>query len=89
MKTITPSRNSPHWPRYAVKNVETRKRDLVIRLTDWTDDEDEPAYDVEMYIGGVYDFTLSKTFTCNGGRTKAQAKDQAAVFASRQIGELL
>lgn len=90
MKTITPSPNPQQWPRHAVKSVETRKRDLVIRITDWTRDKDEPAYDVETYVAGVYDYNLSKVFaTRSAGRTKQQARSEAVAFASKQIGDLL
>jgi hypothetical protein len=90
MKTLTPSRNAHKWPRKAEKSVECRKRDLVIRITDWTDDKDEPAYDVECYVGGVYDFNLSKTFcTRNAGKTNEHARLEAVAFASAQIAALL
>jgi len=90
MKTIEPTNNEAQWPRKAVKSVETRKRDLVVRITDWTKDKDEPAYDVEVYVGGVYDFNLSKCFpTRNAGQTKQQARAAAVEFASKQIAELL
>ena len=80
----------PKWPRCETKSVETRKRELVIRITDWTRDRDEPAFDVEVYDKGVYDWNLSKSFTTrNGGRTKKQAKAEAIEFASKQIAALL
>jgi hypothetical protein len=90
MKTIEPTANEAQWPRKAVKSLDLRKSDLVVRITDWTKDRDEPAYDVEVYVGGVYDFNLSKVFsTKNAGRTKAEARRLAVEFASKQIAELL
>lgn len=90
MKLIEPSPAPHHYPRTPIKSVETRKRDLVIRISDWTRDKDEPAYDVEVYVGGVYDSTISETFcTRNAGRTKAQAKAEAIAFAQKQVAALL
>ena len=78
------------WPRNIVKSVDCRKRDLVIRITNWTDDKDEPSYDVEIYDKGVYDWNLSESFcTKNAKRTDAQAKRLAISFASKRIKELL
>ena len=92
MKRITPTNNLHHWPRNRVKTIEARKRDLIIRIADWTKDRTEPAYDVEVYIGGVYDWTESKTFTtinADPPRTKQQARQQAIAFAKSQIETLL
>jgi hypothetical protein len=91
MKLIKPSPDKDHnWPRHAVKSVECRKRDLVLRITDWTRDRDEPAYDVEVYIGGVYDWNQSQTFsTRNAGQTKREARTAAVTFAHTKIAELL
>lgn len=78
------------WPRNTTKTVETRKRDLVIRITDWTRDRDEPAYDVEVYDRGVYDWNQSKTFrTKHAGRTAAEARHDAIAFAQAKIASLL
>lgn len=84
MKTIKPSNNKEQWPRMATKSVETRKKDLVIRITDWMRDKDEPAYDVEVYIGGVYDWNESEVFALSSGRTKEQCKADAIAFAHKQ-----
>lgn len=90
MKQIKPSSNKHQWPRHAVPSVECRKRDLVIRIADWTRDKDEPAYDVETYIGGVYDFNRSAIFTTkSAGKTKKQAKEAAIAYAQAKIAELL
>lgn len=90
MKNIQPSGNTEQWPRKATPSVECRKRDLVIRIADWTRDRDEPAFDVECYIGGVYDFNESKTFaTKSSNRTKAEAKAAAIGFVHNQILKLL
>lgn len=76
------------WPRNKVKTIETRKRDLVFRVTDWTRDKDEPAYDVEVYNKGVYDWNESQTFTTrNGGKTVA--KQRAIAFVQSKVAELL
>jgi len=85
-----PDRHS--WPRNTVKSVECRKRDLVLRITDWLDDKDEPAYDVEVYIHGVYDWNESESFTTiNAGppRSPEDAKRLAIEFATRQIAKHL
>ena len=90
MKLIAESPNKERWPRKKVKSVEARKRDLIIRITDWTDDEDEPAFDVEVYVGGVYDWNLSHVFaTKSCGRTKDRARKLAVEFASNRINSLL
>ena len=88
-KKIEPSKNEHQWPRQAVKQVECRKRDVVVRVSNWLRNRDEPAIDVEVYIGGVYDFNESKSFTVNSGLTKQQCKAQAASFAGQQIAKLL
>ena len=78
--------NEHSWPRNKVKSIETRKRDLVIRIADWTHDKEEPAYDVELYIAGVYDWNESQTFTTKSfPRTKQEARRIAIEFAQRQI----
>ena len=80
MKQIKPTDHKHQWPRCAVKSVETRKRDLVIRIADWTRTKNAPTYDVELYIGGVCDWNESDSF-----RTKAAA----IKFAQDQIAKLL
>ena len=93
MKRLKPNTAAEHeWPRQAVKTVECRKRDLVVRISDWTrqsPDSGEPAYDVEVYIGGVYDYNESKVFALSSGLTKRQAKAAAIQFAQAQIAKLL
>lgn len=94
MKQIQPTRNMHSWPRARVQSVECRKQDLVIRITDWLKDPDEPAYDVEVYIGGVYDWNESQSFTLwteAGPRTrsKEQAKQLALEFVQQQLVKLL
>ncbi len=76
------------WPRNLVKSVETRKRDIVIRIADWTKYREEPAYDVEVYNRGVYDWTLSKVFSVINGN-KTEARLLAVAFAQSQIAKLL
>ena len=89
-KPLKPSPPGSHgFPRHAVKSVDTRKRDLVVRIANWLRDKDEPAYDVEVYSGGVYDNDASKTFALSSGLTKEQAKQQAIDFACEQIRKLL
>lgn len=83
MSNQTESLTTNSWPRHLNKSVETRKRDVVIRLTDWTHDEDEPAYDVEVYEHGVYDWNESKVFSTKGGKPKA--REAAIAFASAQF----
>ena len=89
MKVIKPTNNEHRWPRHAVKTVECRKQDLVIRITNWLKDKYEPAYDVEVYIGGVYDWSESQTFALSSGLTPAQAKQKAIEFANTQTAKLL
>lgn len=89
MKRITETPNEHHWPRSKAETVECRKRDLVIRIADWTRDRDEPAYDVEVYIGGVFDWNESETFTFFEHKTKAAAKAAAINFAQAQTLKLL
>ena len=89
MKTIKPTNNKTHWPRNRVKSVDCRKKDLVIRISDWMKDKDEPAYDVEVYIGGVYDFNESKSFTIHQHKTAAACKALATAFAQEKIAAIL
>ncbi len=87
-----PSANEHQWPRMAVKTVEARKRDLLIRIADWSRQSmrtGEPAYDVEVYIGGVYDWNESKTFTLREHVTKDACKRAAIAFAQSQTAKLL
>ena len=90
MKRIKASLNPQQWPRQEVKTIECRKRDLVVRIADWSRNREEPAFDVEVYIGGVYDWNESKTFGFHhqGGNKKA-AKQMAVEFAAKQIAKLL
>ena len=85
MKTVTKT----SWPKNLVDNVDCRKRDLVVRITNWLNDKDEPGYDVEIYNQGVYDWDESKTFTLYSGLSKSQAKSAAISFAQEKIKELL
>jgi len=89
MKQIKESTNRMNWPRWKCEQVECRKRDLVLRITDWMDDKDEPGYDVEVYIGGVYDWNESKSHTIFEHKTKEKAKEAALAFARTQIAKLL
>ena len=92
MQQIKPTltKDGHEWPRRAAKTVECRKRDLVIRISDWTHDKSEPAYDVEVYIGGVYDWNESQTLRArNAGRSKMEAKHDAVEFAQAAIAKLL
>jgi len=90
MKRIKPTNNAEQWPRKEYPSFECRKRDLVIRISDWTRQKEEPAFDVEVYVGGVYDFNLSETFTTkSSGHTKDEARALAIAFASKQIAKLL
>lgn len=89
MKPILPSKNSQQWPRKAAPSVKCRKQDLVIRITNWLKDKDEPGYDVEVYIGGVYDWNESRCFSLSSGLTPLEAKVHAAVFAGEQARKLL
>ena len=92
MRKIKPSPNPEHWPRKAVASIECRPRDLIIRIADWTrqaPETGEPGYDVEVYIGGVYDYHQSKTHTLYNHGTKERAKVAAVAFARAQIAKLL
>jgi hypothetical protein len=90
MRKIKQSQNAERWPRKAVASVEARKRDLVIRVSDWTRDRDEPAYDVEVFIGGVYDWNESECHTLyEYGGDASKAKAAAIAYAQSQIAKLL
>ena len=84
-----PAITDKSWPKHVVKSVDTRKRDLVIRIANWMDDKDEPAYDVECYVEGIFDWHESQTFTLSSGLTRKQAKTAAIQFAQNQIAKLL
>ena len=78
------------WPKHLVKSIDCRKKDLIIRITDWTKDKNEPAFDVEFYYKGVYDFTKSKSFTTKSSNTtKKHALILAKDFACKLIMESL
>ena len=89
MKRIEPSPNEHQWPRQETKSIDCRKRDLVIRIANWTRDREEPAYDVDVYIGGVYDWNESQTFTKCAHKTLEAAKVAAIDFAQKQTARLL
>ena len=81
MKRIKPTENKHQWPRQAVSSIECRKRDLVVRIADWSRcTAQSGGFDVEVYIGGVYDWNESKNF---------DTKAEAAAFAASQIAKLL
>ena len=92
MERIEQSTNAHQWPRKGTPSIECRKRDLVVRIADWSRQSlqsGEPAYDVEVYIGGVYDWNESECFTVRKLGTKGAAKSAAVKFAQRKIAELL
>ena len=92
MKRLQISPNPQQWPNKEVKTIECRKRDLIIRIADWSRQSQrtgEPGYDVECYVGGVYSWHESKSFTLSSGLTKKQAKQAAIAYASQKIMELL
>ena len=83
MKRIKATPNEHQWPRQDVKSIECRKRDLIIRIADWHRIKPENGtggYDVEVYIGGVYDWNESANF---------DTKTQASEYAAKQIARLL
>ncbi len=89
MRKIKETDNEHNWPRKKVNNLECRERDLVVRIANWLDDSDEPAYDVEVYIGGVYDWNESKSFTLYEYKNATTALGLAVVYAQYQIAKLL
>jgi hypothetical protein len=89
MQKIEPSDNEHHWPRNKIEMLNCRKRDLVFRISDWSDDKDEPGYDIECYIGGVYDFNESACCTVHKYGTLADAKRAAIAFVKYQVEKLL
>lgn len=67
-------------------SVECRKRDLVIRMSDWSRDRDEPGYDVEVYLHGSYQPEISKSFlTKNAGKSNKETKQEAITYAQNVI----
>lgn len=83
-----PAKPTPNsWPRNTTKSVDTRKCDLVIRITNWLKDKEEPAYDVECYIAGVYDWNESKSFCLSSGKSAEECRLMAIEFAQRQIAK--
>lgn len=81
-KTVTPT----SWPRHLVKSVDCRKNDLVVRITDWLNDRDEPAFDVAIYVAGVFDWNESQVFTTkSSNRSKSEARKLAVEFAQAQV----
>jgi hypothetical protein len=81
MKRIKPSENEHSRPRNEVKSIECRKRDLIVRIADWSRiTSGTGGFDVEVYIGGVYDWNESQNF---------DTRREAAAFAASQIAKLL
>ncbi len=72
------------WPRHTVKSIETRKRDLVIRIADFTRTKDAPCFDVEFYQAGVYDWHKSHSFDASM-LGKTEAKRRAIAHAQNLI----
>lgn len=89
MRQIQESANAEKWPRKVTPSIECRKRDFVVRITNWLRDKDEPGFDVECYIGGVYDWNESQCFTLHEYGTGPRAKEAAVKFAAKQIAKLL
>jgi len=89
MKRIKETPNEHNWPRKAYKSLDLRKRDLVIRIADWSRDKEEPSYDVECYIGGVYDWNESKCCTKHAYGSMRAAKKAAIAFVNEQTAKLL
>lgn len=89
MEQIKPSEGKYKFPRKKVEKLELRKRDLVIRIANWMRDKEEPAYDVEVYIGGVYDYNQSEVFGLHFNKDRQEAKQNAIAFAQAQIAKLL
>ncbi len=86
---INNGNNENEWPLHRVDAVSCRERDLVIRISNWGDDKDEPGYDVECYIGGVYNWDESRCFTiCELGSMEA-AKTSALAFVKKQVAKHL
>lgn len=69
--------------------LECRKRDLVIRIADWSEDEHEPGYDVEVYLNGAYVRKHSKCCTVHQYQSIEVAKERAFGFAAEKIKELI
>ena len=92
MKRIKPTPNAHQWPRSPAPTIECRPRDLVIRIADWSRQSPqtgEPSYDVEVYIGGVYDWNESTSCTFRKHKTKEAAKAAAIKHAKDAIARLL
>jgi hypothetical protein len=78
---VKPELTATSWPRHTVKSIDTRKRDLVIRIADWHRiTTGTGGYDVECYSKGVYDWDESENFN---------TKTEAIAFAQKQIAKLL
>lgn len=80
MKRIKASQNPQGYPNRKVESIECRKRDLIVRIADWTRTKDAPYYDVETYVGGIYSQEHSGQFL---------TKQEATTFASAKMIELL
>ena len=52
--------NKSGWPRCRTKTIECREKDFIVRIANWSKDKDEPGYDVEIYVGGIYDWEESR-----------------------------
>lgn len=51
------------------KTIPARPRDiLIIKIVDWSDDNDESAIDVEVYVNGQFVFEKSRVFPIKKGK---------------------
>lgn len=80
MKRIKASPGEHQFPNKPTPTIECRKRDLVVRIADWTRTKDTPTYDVEVYIGGIYSYNDSGSFGL---------KSEAVEYAAKKIAEIL
>lgn len=81
MKTKITKRS---WPKHKISKIECRKRDLIIRIADWTKDKESPCFDVEFYQAGVYDWNKSHSFDASM-LGKLEAKNRAIEHAQSLI----
>ena len=78
MKRIKESTNKEKWPREKCQSVDCRGHDLVLRITDWSKNKDEPSV-----LKGI------RKFTGSGGAIIGICRDEAMFARLEEVMESL
>ena len=70
-----------------VKAVEVRRRDIVIRIADWTKDKDCPTFDLEIYSNGKYLDKVSSSFTLDEIMDRKMAWTAMIIYLGKYLNK--